>query len=92
MIYAGNGPVKFDLEIQLLHLTAIMCWPSPQNAKQYSYYLMQEMLGIAATQYFEGGKSDPIQLSQNIGFWLGEMIAEIGSWPALADATILTFH
>lgn len=84
---------ELDLEMQLLNLTAIMCWPLTENAKEYTYYQLQELLYIAETDYknlINDGKEPRVEASINIGSWLGEMIYEFGSWPALADATIGT--
>jgi hypothetical protein len=80
---------KHPLELQLLNITAIMCWPS--DKQEHNNYILQELLGLAATQYCNSiilnGKDD-LEASRNIGSWLGKMIYEFGGWPSLADATV----
>lgn len=81
-----------DIEFKLIHLTAVMCWPSEEEAKARQHYILREYLGLAASEFnkimSEEKPEAQTDASIHIGQWLGESIATYGGWPALANATI----
>ena len=81
---------KLPKEIQLLNITAIMCFPSDKNEDQRRYWSLKHWVGIAADKFVHIGEQDGYSedLSKQIGSWLGDVIHHVGSWPALANAVI----
>ena len=77
-------------EIQLLNLISVMCFPSKKEDRKRRYLTLEQLLGIAGTEHSELCKESPNQkeLSIHIGKWLGDAIADLGSWSALANASI----
>lgn len=77
-------------EIQLLNITAVMCFPSDRDEDQRRYWSLKHWIGIAADKFVQIGEQDGYSedLSKQIGSWLGDVIYHVGSWPALANAVI----
>jgi hypothetical protein len=81
---------KSSKELQLLNITAIMCFPSEKEEDKRRYWSLKQWLGIAADQFNRIAKKEGYseELSKHIGAWLGGAIFHVGSWPALANAVI----
>ena len=77
-------------KIQLLNITAVMCFPSDKDEDQRRYWSLRHWIGVAADKFVQIGEQDGYSedLSKQIGSWLGDVIHHVGSWPALANAVI----